>query len=52
MHADHAVVKAVLQLDHLADRESLIGFIGGLVSVVSVGAVVQAVFHWASPSSW
>lgn len=49
MHAKYAVVKAVFQLNHLANCDFLIGFIGGLVCVVCIGAIVQAVFHWSSP---
>lgn len=49
MHAYHAVVEAILKLDHLAYRDFLIGFVGGLVCVVNVGAIVQAVFHWVAP---
>jgi len=49
MHADYAVVKTVLKFNHLAYRDLLIGFVGGLVRVVCIGAVVQAVFHRVSP---
>lgn len=45
MHANYAVVKAVFKFNHLAYRDFLIGFKGGLVCVVSVGAIVQSVFH-------
>ena len=49
MHANHAVVKAVFKLNHLAYCDFLIGFVGRLVCVVYIGAVVQTVFHRVSP---